>query len=112
MVISPLQSVYDALLLSLRRRSANGNSRFRAQLHAFQSQERTGTGRGRDRPGAEYDQDATDPFAPVEYGPAASDARHLVSLSAIVPLRAGQYQVAPVFYYRSALPVFIIEGLD
>ena len=35
----------------------------------------------------------------------------LFLLSAIVPL-AGQIQVAPVFYYRSALPVFITEGLD
>jgi serine/threonine protein kinase len=56
-------------------------------------------------------QDATDPFAAVGYGPASSDARHLISLSAIVPL-GWQMQLAPIFYYRSALPVFIIENLD
>jgi hypothetical protein len=47
----------------------------------------------------------------VEYGPAASDARQLVSLSAIVPL-VWQIQVAPLFHYRSALPVFITDGVD
>ena len=53
-VISPLQSVYDALLLSLRRRSASGID-FALELHDLDGQERAGTGRGRDRPGAEYD---------------------------------------------------------
>ena len=109
-VISPLQSVYDALLLSLRRRSATGID---FALNYTLSRARSELGQGVDETGLGPNtiQDATDPFAPVKYGPAASDARHLVSLSAIVPL-AGQIQVAPVFYYRSALPVFIIEGLD
>ena len=53
-VISPLESVYDALLLSLRRRSATGH-RLRAELHAVEGQERAGPGRGRDRSRAEHD---------------------------------------------------------
>jgi hypothetical protein len=56
-------------------------------------------------------QDATDPFASVQYGPAASDARPLVSVSGMIPL-GWQMQLAPLLYFRSALPVFITDGID
>ena len=55
--------------------------------------------------------DTADPFAPVEFGPSAAAARHRASISAIAPVGWG-VQVAPIFYYRSALPVSLIEGLD
>ena len=109
-VISPLRSVYDALLLSLRRRSLTGLD---FALNYTLSRAKSELGQGVDETGLGPNtiQDATDPFAAVGYGPASSDARHLVSFSAIVPL-GWQMQLAPIFYYRSALPVFIIEGLD
>jgi hypothetical protein len=109
-VISPLRSNYNALLLSLRRRSATGLD---FALSYTLAKARSELGQGVDETGLGMNtiQDATDPFAPVQYGPAASDARHLVSLSAIVPL-LWQLQVAPLFHYRSALPVFITDGVD
>jgi len=109
-VISPLRSVYDAVLVSFRRRSATGID---VALNYTLSRARSELGQGVDETGLGPNtiQDATDPFAPVAYGPAASDARQLVSLSAIIPLKWG-IQVSPVFYYRSALPVFLTEGLD
>jgi hypothetical protein len=55
--------------------------------------------------------DAADPFAPLEFGPSAAAARHRGSISAIAPIGWG-VQVAPIFYYRSALPMTTIEGLD
>ena len=57
-------------------------------------------------------QDVRDPFAPVQQGPSArTDSRHQVSISAIV--RAPfDISVAPIFFYRSALPMHTIEGID
>jgi hypothetical protein len=109
-VISPLQSVYDALLLSLRRRSATGLD-FAVSYTLARAKSELGQGLDETGLGPNTIQDATDPFARVQYGDAAGDARHLVSLSAILPVGRG-WQLSPVFYYRSALPVFIIEGID
>jgi hypothetical protein len=110
MVISPLQSTYDALLLSLRRRSVTAID---LALNYTLSRAKSDLGQALDETGLGPNtiQDATNPFAPVAFGPASSDARHLVSVSALVPLK-WRIQVAPVLYYRSALPVFITEGLD
>ena len=109
-VISPLRSVYDGLLLSLRRRSASGLD---VALNYTLSRAKSELGQGLDETGLGPNtiQDATDPFAAVQFGPALSDARHLVSISALIPIRWG-VQAAPIFYYRSALPVGILEGLD
>jgi hypothetical protein len=109
-VISPLRSNYNALLLSLRRRSATGLD-FALSYTLAKARSELGQGVDETGLGPNTIQDATDPFAPVEYGPAASDARHLVSLSAIVPV-VWQIQVAPLFHHRSALPVFITDGVD
>lgn len=57
-------------------------------------------------------QDATQPFAPVQYGPAQrSDARHKVTISAVLQLPGGIY-ASPIFRYRSALPMHIWTGYD
>jgi hypothetical protein len=58
-------------------------------------------------------QDADNPFDnPVQLGPnVLTDARHRVNISAIVRLPYG-LQVAPFFLYRSALPIFLVDGLD
>ena len=55
--------------------------------------------------------DATNPFADVEWGPAAADTRHRISASAIAPIGWG-VQVAPIVYFRSALPVATVENID
>jgi hypothetical protein len=57
-------------------------------------------------------QDITDPFADVQLGPSArTDSRHAVTISAIV--RAPwDVSVAPIVFYRSALPVHTLEGID
>ena len=50
-------------------------------------------------------QDSTNPFADVQYGPAArTDARHKVTISAIIQAPWG-ITVSPIFRYRSALPL-------
>jgi hypothetical protein len=57
-------------------------------------------------------QDVTNPFAPVQQGPSPrTDSRHMLTLSAIIQA-PWQVRVAPVFMYRSALPVDTIEGVD
>ena len=58
-------------------------------------------------------QDPNDPFdSPVQLGPnVTTDARHRINLSAVVQLPYG-VQVAPFLLYRSALPIFLIDGRD
>jgi outer membrane receptor protein involved in Fe transport len=57
-------------------------------------------------------QDATQPLADVQWGPSArTDARHKVSVSAVIQLPGGVY-VSPIFRYRSALPLHIWTGYD
>ena len=58
-------------------------------------------------------QDGNNPFDnPVQLGPnVATDARHRINISAVVRLPYG-VQVAPFFLYRSALPIFLVDGLD
>ena len=57
-------------------------------------------------------QDAFDPFADVQWGPSMrSDARHKVTLSAIIQAPWG-ITVSPIFQYRSALPMMIWTGYD
>jgi len=110
---SDASSRYDALLLSVRRRTATGvdvaasYTLSSAQSYLGLAADETGLTGGR----MHSVLDAVDPFAAAEYGPSGTDARHRVSISAIVPLRGG-FQLAPIFYYRSALPVNTIEGID
>ena len=48
----------------------------------------------------------------MQFGPnRTTDNRHLISLSAVFNLPGG-FHVAPVYYYRSALPVDLIDGRD
>ena len=57
-------------------------------------------------------QNSADPFNDVQFGPSRrSDARHRVTISAIIQPPWG-IQVSPIWRYRSALPVNIIEGVD
>jgi outer membrane receptor protein involved in Fe transport len=57
-------------------------------------------------------QDATQPFADVQWGPAArTDARHKVTISAVINLPYGIY-ASPIFRYRSGLPIHTWYGYD
>ncbi len=48
----------------------------------------------------------------MQFGPSGrTDSRHRISLSAVVQLPAG-IQLAPIYRYRSALPVTTTEGVD
>jgi len=105
-------SRYDALLLSVRRRTPTGID---VAASYTLSSAKSYLGLAVDEsglPGGRHSViDAADPFAPVEFGPSAADARHRVSISAIAPFAWG-VQVAPIFYFRSAMPVTTIEGVD
>src|SRR5207247_32043 len=58
-------------------------------------------------------QDANNPFDnPAQLGPnVLTDARHRINLSAVVQFPYG-VRVAPFFLYRSALPIFLVDGRD
>jgi hypothetical protein len=107
--ISDGRSRHDGLNLGLRRRMTRG-----IQLSAWYSLSRSLSTTGNS--GDELDLinilNAADPFADVQLGPSRrSDARHRATISAILNLPAG-FQVSPIWRYRSALPVNIIEGVD
>jgi hypothetical protein len=57
-------------------------------------------------------QDANDPFADSQWGPAnRTDARHKVTVSAVIEAPLG-INISPIYRYRSALPVHIWLGYD
>jgi hypothetical protein len=58
-------------------------------------------------------QDPNNPFdAPVQNGPATdTDARHRINLSASFLLKGG-VRIAPVYLWRSSLPVALVDGRD
>src|SRR5262249_24519797 len=58
-------------------------------------------------------QDPNNPFKdPRQLGPnLTTDARHLISLSAVFEVKGG-FRIAPIYFYRSALPVNLIDGRD
>jgi hypothetical protein len=107
--ISGAESQYDALILGVRRRLANG---FDLSASYTLGKATSNIGAASDELDANYIQDVTAPFADVQLGPSGrTDARHRVSISAVV--RAPwDIQVAPFFLFRSALPIFTFEGVD
>jgi hypothetical protein len=107
--ISVGASKYDGINFGLRRRMDRN-----IQLNAWYSlsNARGLGGNAVDELTTNLIQDAAQPFADVQWGPAArSDARHKVTLSAIIQLPYA-ITVSPVFRYRSAYPVHIWTGYD
>ena len=107
--ISVGASKFDGVNMGVRRRLDNN-----IQLNAWYSLSKaTGLGgQAVDELTTNLVQDATQPFADVQWGPAArSDARHKVTLSAIIQL-PWRVTVSPLFRYRSALPIHIWTGYD
>jgi len=107
-VISRGKSKYDALVASVTHRGARldlaaSYTLARARSSGGVPLESLGLGA--------FIQDATEPFAPVQFGPTGSTPRHLANLSAILSVGNG-FQIAPILLLRSALPVNIMEGLD
>jgi hypothetical protein len=104
------RSEYNGLITSVRRRMAHGVD-FTAS-YTLQKGE-SNIGNASDELNTANIQDASNPFdAAVQFGPnRTTDARHLVSLSAVFNLPGG-FNVAPVYYFRSALPVDLIDGRD
>ena len=103
------ESSYDGVNFGVRRRLTRG-----IQFNAWYTLAKA-LGRGGqavDELTTNLVQDAFNPLNDVMLGPAArTDARHKISLSAIIQAPWG-VTVSPVFRYRSALPMHIWYGYD
>lgn len=104
------ESEYTALILGLKRRMLNGIDL--TATYTLGSAKST-IGTAGDELNVDNIQDARDPFdAPVQLGPGRrTDARHSGAIAAVLQLPWG-VTASPLFIYRSALPVFITEGID
>jgi hypothetical protein len=104
------KSEYNAIIFGARRRLSKGVDFSTSYTLA---RARSTIGEGSDETNLNNIQDANNPFdAPVQMGPnRTTDARHRVNITAIVELPYG-ISVAPFFLYRSALPVFLVDGRD
>jgi Carboxypeptidase regulatory-like domain/TonB dependent receptor len=108
--ISRGQSTYNALILSTRKRLSHGfdvNASYTLQKGI------STIGAAADELNTANIQDPNNPFNdPRQLGPnLTTDARHLISVSATFLIKGG-VRVAPIFLYRSALPVNLIDGRD
>jgi hypothetical protein len=108
--ISRGRSQYDALIVSGRRRLSHGVD-FGASYTL--SKGRSTIGQAADELNTHNIQDPNNPFDdPRQFGPnLTTDARHRVTASAVFQMKWG-FTVAPIFIYRSALPVYLIDGRD
>ncbi|HMF95139.1 MAG TPA: hypothetical protein VKE96_12625, partial [Vicinamibacterales bacterium] len=108
--VSRGESEYNAMVLSLRRRLSHGVD-FSAN---YTLQKGVSTiGAAADELNTANIQDPNNPFNdPRQLGPnLTTDARHLVSVSATFLFKYG-IRVAPIYLFRSALPVNLIDGRD
>ncbi|MEO6239463.1 MAG: TonB-dependent receptor [Vicinamibacterales bacterium] len=108
--ISRGKSEYDGLILGVRRRLSQGVD-FTGSYTLSGGRSTIGT--AGDELDTRYILDATNPFDdPRMLGPnRRTDARHRVTASATMQLPMG-FRVAPIFIFRSALPVYLGEGVD
>lgn len=108
--ISRGRSEYDGLILGIRRRLTGGID-FTGSYTLSRGRSTIGT--AGDELDTRYILDATNPFDdPRMLGPnRRTDARHRVTASATLQLPFS-LRVAPIFIYRSALPVYLGEGID
>ena len=108
--VSTGKSEYTALILSVRRRLSRGVD-FTGGYTASRALSNIGV--GVDQLNTANIQNPDDPFdAPVQFGPTVdTDARHRITLSASFQLPGG-FRFAPVYLWRSGLPVALIDGRD
>jgi len=104
------EASYDALITSVRRRLSKGIG-FTASYTVANAKSTIGT--SVDQLNTANIQDPNNPFdAPVQNGPTTdTDARHRIGLSATFELPGG-VQVSPIYLFRSALPVALVDGRD
>jgi len=104
------KSEYDAMIIGLRRRMSHGVD-FTAGYTLARS--RSSIGSAVDQLNTANIQDPRNPYdAPVQFGPTTdTDARHRITLSASFQLPMG-FRLAPVYSWRSALPVALTDGRD
>jgi hypothetical protein len=108
--VSRGESEYNAMVLSVRRRLSHGVD-FSAN---YTLQKGVSTiGAAADELNTANIQDPNNPFDdPRQLGPnLTTDARHLISISATFLLPYG-IRLAPIYLFRSALPVNLIDGRD
>jgi hypothetical protein len=108
--ISRGESTYDGFITGVKRRFSNGFD-FTATYTLASAKSTLGT--AGDELSIDNIQDSTNPFdAPVQNGPnRRTDARHKGTISAVVQLPFS-ITAASMFIFRSALPVYITEGVD
>jgi carboxypeptidase family protein/TonB-dependent receptor-like protein len=107
--ISDGKSQFDGVNVGIRRRMSAG-----LQFSAWYSlaSAKSLTGNASDELNINNIQNHLDPYADVQFGPSGrSDARHRISVSAVWQAPYG-ITVAPVFRFRSALPINLTEGID
>jgi len=104
------QSTYNALILAAHRRLSKGLD---YTVSYTLSKGTSNIGNASDELNTANIQDPNNPFDdPRQFGPnRTTDARHRVSISAVVQVKGG-VEIAPIFFYRSALPVDLIDGRD
>jgi hypothetical protein len=103
-------SRYDALILSAKRRLSKGID---FNLSYTLARALSNIGDSSDALDANLIQDARNPFDdPKVFGPnRLTDARHRFTVSAVLEM-PGDFQISPIWIFRSALPVAIVQGLD
>ena len=108
--ISRGHSEYDGMILGVRRRLSHGVD-FTGSYTLSRGRSTVGT--AGDELDVRYLLDAFNPFDdPRMLGPnRRTDARHRVTASATLQM-PWSFRVAPIFIYRSALPVYLGEGVD
>jgi hypothetical protein len=108
--VSRGKSEYNALILSMRKRLSHGFD----VTGSYTLQKGVSTiGAAADELNTANIQDPNNPFDdPRQLGPnLTTDARHLFSVSATFQVKGG-FRVAPIFIFRSALPINLIDGRD
>jgi hypothetical protein len=104
------KSTYNAMILSVHRRMSHG---FDFQANYTLQDAKSTVGQAADALNTANIQDPNNPFDdPRQFGPNSSvDSRHLINLSATFQLPWG-IRFAPIFFFRSALPVALVDGRD
>jgi hypothetical protein len=108
--VSRGESEYNAMILSLRKRLSRGMD-FSVN---YTLQKGVSTiGSAADELNTANIQDPNNPFDdPRQLGPnLTTDARHLFNVSATFQVKGG-FRIAPIFSFRSALPVNLVDGRD